>query len=85
MIQIKDYWLQRVDLNHRPSGYEPDELPLLYSAIQEVRKLNNIRKVDGVGGFEPPHDWTKTNCLTAWLYPIKKDFNYTKTATKSQD
>ena len=62
-------WLQRVDLNHRPSGYEPDELPLLYSAIQKARKLNNIHEVDGVGGFEPPHDWTKTNCLTAWLYP----------------
>ena len=22
--------LRRVDSNHRPSGYEPDELPLLY-------------------------------------------------------
>ena len=25
--------------------------------------------MDGVGGFEPPNDWTKTNCLAAWLYP----------------
>ena len=25
--------LRRAGSNHRPSGYEPDELPLLYSAI----------------------------------------------------
>ena len=23
----------------------------------------------GVAGFEPTHDWIKTSCLTAWLYP----------------
>ena len=28
--------------------------------------------MDGVGGFEPPNDWTKTNCLAAWLYPNLK-------------
>ena len=28
-------WLQRTDLNRRPSGYEPDELPLLYSATKK--------------------------------------------------
>ena len=56
-------------MNHRPSGYEPDELPLLYSAI----RLRDLKKVDGVGGIEPPDDWTKTNCLTAWRYPIVKE------------
>ena len=27
------FWLRRIDSNYRPSGYEPDELPLLHSAI----------------------------------------------------
>ena len=25
----------------------------------------------GAEGFEPPYDWTKTSCLTAWLRPKK--------------
>ena len=25
--------------------------------------------MDGVRGFEPLNDWTKTSCLTAWRYP----------------
>ncbi len=25
-------WLRRLDSNQRPSGYEPDELPLLHAA-----------------------------------------------------
>ena len=31
---VSGSWLRRAGSNHRPSGYEPDELPLLYSAIQ---------------------------------------------------
>jgi hypothetical protein len=30
--------------------------------------------MDGVEGFEPPNDWTKTSCLTAWLYPNRISF-----------
>ncbi len=29
-------WLRRMDSNHRPSGYEPDELPLLHAASPNV-------------------------------------------------
>src|SRR5438045_7709555 len=29
-------WLRRSDSNRRPSGYEPDELPLLHSAISII-------------------------------------------------
>ena len=35
--------LRRAGSNHRPSGYEPDELPLLYSAIyiQDTPRVSN--------------------------------------------
>jgi hypothetical protein len=29
--------LRRVGSNHRPSGYEPDELPLLYFAMWRAK------------------------------------------------
>ncbi len=73
MVKVMGIWLRRTDLNRRPSGYEPDELPLLYSAISIILDL----KVDGVRGFEPLNDWTKTSCLTAWRYPnVFKSCNY---------
>ena len=31
-------WLRRSDSNRRPSGYEPDELPLLHSAPELYRR-----------------------------------------------
>ncbi len=31
--------LRRVGSNHRPSGYEPDELPLLYFAMWTAKLL----------------------------------------------
>src|SRR5579859_7118153 len=39
-------WLRRVGSNHRPSGYEPDELPLLYFAMwrAKVRGFRFIAK-----------------------------------------
>lgn len=64
MINHSVVWLRRGDLNSRPSGYEPDELT---TALLRVMSL----EVDGVKGFEPLNDRTKTCCLTAWRYPSK--------------
>lgn len=33
------FWLQEKDLNLRPLGYEPNELPLLYPAMFSTAKL----------------------------------------------
>ena len=38
--------LRRMGSNHRPSGYEPDELPLLYSAIYRLERTSKT-------SFEP--------------------------------
>ncbi len=75
-------WLREPDLNQRPSGYEPDELPNCSIPRQKFKSfdLNEVRLyldlikprlnlMDGVEGFEPPNNGTKNRCLTAWRYP----------------
>ncbi len=67
-------WLREADLNHRPSGYEPDELPNCSIPRQDFNKCLNlfgvevylfflkerlVIPVDGVEGFEPPNTSTK--------------------------
>ena len=60
-------WLRGLDLNQRPSGYEPDELPgcstprqldpraLCPVAIFDLRVLETLRVSAGVaGGAAPP-------------------------------
>ena len=43
-------WVQGLDLNQRPSGYEPDELPGC-STLQQVRRANSAGQVGTVNGF----------------------------------
>ena len=37
-------WVQRLELNQLPPGYEPDELPMLYSAIKKGAPLFLLTK-----------------------------------------
>ena len=32
-VSVSFFWVREMGSNHRPSGYEPDELPLLHPAI----------------------------------------------------
>ena len=35
-----------VDLNHRPSGYGPDELPLLYPAVYPLNGCASLHSIN---------------------------------------
>ena len=54
-------WLRRMELNHLSSGYEPDEIPFLYSALF-------IRP--GEPGFEPGQTESKSGVLPLDDSPI---------------
>jgi hypothetical protein len=41
MLPLALSWWRGLDLNQRPPGYEPDELPLLYPAIMLVQEVHN--------------------------------------------
>ena len=53
-------WLRRMELNHLSSGYEPDEIPFLYSAIT----------LPGEPGFEPGQTESKSGVLPLDDSPI---------------
>ena len=45
LVELRIYevfdWLRRADLNHRPSGYEPDELPDCSTPRQQMYYTTN--------------------------------------------
>ena len=53
-----------MELNHLSSGYEPDEIPFLYSAIT----------LPGEPGFEPGQTESKSGVLPLDDSPINSDF-----------
>ncbi len=44
-------WLRGVDSNHRPPGYEPDELPLLYPASHIFIQAMNLPEAQEIYFF----------------------------------
>src|SRR5580765_4811911 len=56
-------WLRGVDLNHRPLGYEPNELPdcstpqLDHSNRAECRQTSDVTRAPGCGRFLALPEW----------------------------
>ena len=56
-LNYRTIWLRGQDLNLRPSGYEPDELPLLHPAI--IKFYIYLKKMAEAVGFEPTRGLTR--------------------------
>ena len=55
-----------MDSNHRPSGYEPDELPLLHAALVGARTLSPSGHPASTFGAATFHDPVRDG--TGWVH-----------------
>ena len=46
---------------------------MVVTVIKKPASADEKRYMAGVEGFEPPHDGTRTRCLTTWRHPIAVD------------
>ena len=69
-------WLRRYESNIRPQGYEPCELPLLYSASNVETlywKIQNVKKKNGIRSRDRTYDlWLRRPLLFHWAMRTRR-------------
>ena len=73
LIGIPRYWLQRIESNDLPRGYEPRELPMLHAASKVARlELTRMRRSTSVRS----QNWRKPDVSVAMpfgTYPLRTE------------
>ena len=66
--ELQDHWLRGKDLNQRPPGYEPDELPGCSTSRQDIfwEKRRNWDSNPGAGC--PTYRFSRPDPSTTWVF-----------------